>query len=65
MNVFIDTQDMEERYGEQLYQDYLVELNKELQTRINKAIEYIGNKNIGVPRKTREKVIKILKGGNE
>ena len=26
--IFIDTQDMEERYGEQLYQDYLVEQNK-------------------------------------
>lgn len=28
--IFIDTQDMEERYGEQLYQDYLVEQNKDL-----------------------------------
>ena len=40
MNIFIDTQDMKERYGEQLYQDYLVEQNKNLQQRINKAIEY-------------------------
>ena len=39
--VFIDTQDMEERYGEQLYQDYLVEQNKDLQERISKAMEYI------------------------
>ena len=30
--------------------------------KISKAIEYIGNKNIGVPRKTREKAIKILRG---
>ena len=28
--MFIDTQDMEERYGEQLYQDYLEEENKQL-----------------------------------
>ena len=28
--IFIDTQDIEERYGEQLYQDYLVEQNKDL-----------------------------------
>ena len=41
MNIFIDTEDMEERYGEQLYQDYLVEQNKDLQQRIDKAIEYI------------------------
>ena len=32
--------------------------------RISRAIEYIGNKNIGVPRKTREKAIAIL-GGKE
>lgn len=36
----------------------------DLQQRISKAIEYIGNKNIGVPRKTREKAIAIL-GGKE
>ena len=42
--IFIDTQDMEERYGEQLYQDYLVEQNKDLQQRIDKATEYIKNK---------------------
>lgn len=33
-----------------------------LNERINKAIEYIGNGNLGIPRKTREKFIKILKG---
>ena len=44
MNIFIDTQDMEERYGEQLYQDYLVEQNKDLQERIDKAKEYIENR---------------------
>lgn len=34
----------------------------DLQQRITRAIEYIGNKNIGVPKKTREKAIKILRG---
>lgn len=33
-----------------------------LNGRINKAIEYIGNGNLGIPKKTREKFIKILKG---
>ena len=48
MNIFIDTQDMEERYGEQLYQDYLVEQNKNLQQenkqlkeRLNNIKEYV------------------------
>lgn len=36
--------------------------NDKLRKRISKAIEYIGNGNIGIPRKTREKFIKILKG---
>lgn len=35
---------------------------KDLLKRIDKAIEYIGNGNIGIPRKTRNKFIKILKG---
>lgn len=43
MNIFIDTEDMEERYGEQLYQDYLVEQNKDLQQRIDKALTKIDN----------------------
>ena len=29
--IFIDTQDMVERYGEELYQEYLEKANKELQ----------------------------------
>jgi hypothetical protein len=40
----------------QIYRD------NEAQRRINRAIEYIGNKNIGIPRKTRDKAIKILGG---
>ena len=39
--IFIDTEDMEERYAEGLYMDYLKEENKHLKDRINKAIEYI------------------------
>ena len=38
------------------------EKNRELKARIEKAIEYIGNGNLGIPRKTRDKFIKILKG---
>lgn len=33
--VFIDTQDMEERYGEHLYQEYLEKANKELKEKVN------------------------------
>lgn len=42
----------------------LLQINRDnkAQRRINRAIEYIGNKNIGIPRKTREKAIKILRG---
>ena len=41
----------------------LLQINRDnkAQRRINRAIEYIGNKNIGIPKKTREKAIKILK----
>lgn len=35
---------------------------KVLKKRIDNAIEYIGNGNLGIPRKTRDKFIKILKG---
>ena len=37
--IFIDTQDMEERYGEGLYMDYLKEENQKLKDRITNAIE--------------------------
>jgi len=41
MNIFIDTQDMEERYGEELYKEYLENQNKEMKEKIDKTIEYI------------------------
>lgn len=37
-------------------------LYEQSEQRITRAIEYIGNKNIGISRKTREKAIKILRG---
>lgn len=36
--VFIDTQDMEERYGEELYKEYLEKENKRLNNIINEAL---------------------------
>ena len=43
--IFIDTQDMEERYAEELYQDYLEEENKKYKTQQKKFIKYM-NKTI-------------------
>lgn len=43
MNIFLDTQDMEERYGEELYKEYLENENKQLKERIDKAIEFLHN----------------------
>ena len=39
--IFIDTKDIEERYGEQLYQDYLVEQNKDLKQENKELKEHI------------------------
>lgn len=39
--IFIDTQDMEERYAEGLYQEYLEEENKKYKKVIDKAIKCI------------------------
>lgn len=39
--IFIDTMDMEERYGQELYEDYLKEQLENYKSRIDKAIEYI------------------------
>lgn len=41
MNIFIDTEDMEERHTEQLYQEYLEKENKELHNKIDKAVKRI------------------------
>lgn len=43
----------------------LVRQNKNYKSRNEKAIEYIGNGNIGIPRKTRDKFISILKGDDK
>ena len=60
--IFIDTEDMEERYAEGLYMDYLKEENKQLRDRIDKAIE-IAKANHGSCMWC-ESVEEILKGGN-
>ena len=39
--IFIDTQDMEERYGEELYKEYLEKQVKDYKSRIEKAVEYV------------------------
>lgn len=39
--IFIDTQDMEERYAEGLYQDFLKEENKQLKDNWNKLKEWL------------------------
>lgn len=62
--IFIDTQDMEERYGEQLYQEYLEKENKELKSVLNEVIEYILEKcpHSAVFRNERiDKIYEILK----
>ena len=39
MNIFVDTQDIEERYGEELYKEYLENENKQLKELCNKYEE--------------------------
>ena len=39
--IFIDTQDIEERYAEGLYQDYLEEENKKYKNQQKKFVEYL------------------------
>lgn len=41
--IFIDTQDMEERYAEGLYQDYLEEENKKYKNQQKEFINYLEN----------------------
>ena len=70
MNIFIDTQDMEERYAEELYKEYLENENKQLKDRIEKAIEHLifcyDNYYFTSQDEDRDylyKAIEILKGG--
>jgi len=44
--ILIDESDIEERYKKGLYEDYLKEKINNLQQRIDKAIEYIENKEV-------------------
>ena len=41
--IFIDTQDIEERYAEGLYQDYLEEENKKYKNQQKEFIEYLNS----------------------
>ena len=41
--IFIDTQDIEERYAEGLYQDYLEEENKKYKNQQKEFIEWLTN----------------------
>lgn len=47
--IFIDTQDMEERYGEELYKEYLENENHQLKDRIEKATKLIKDKTKIIP----------------
>jgi len=62
-NKFIENRKLKLKI-EQLQEDLDAEksTSSNLARIIVKAIEYIGNGNLGIPRKTREKFIKILKG---
>lgn len=44
--IFIDTQDMEERYGEELYKEYLEKENNQLKEVIEEARKWINNHTI-------------------
>jgi hypothetical protein len=44
--IFIDTEDMEERYGEELYKEYLEKQVKDYKSRIEKAIPMLKELNI-------------------
>ena len=42
--IFIDTQDMEERYAEELYQDFLKEENKQIKKQLEEINKLKGEK---------------------
>ena len=71
--IFIDTMDMEERYGQELYQDYLKEQLEDYKQRNEKAIEIYEKrttceykkKRFMEDKNTSDLMYDILKGGNK
>lgn len=63
VQIFCDSS-IEERYGEELYQDYLEKQNKDLQQRVDKAIEYLNEATIDQSSMLhyRNCLLEILKG---
>lgn len=59
--IFIDTEDMEERYAEGLYMDYLKEENQQLRTIISELEKWLKKE---VAYKEVEKKLQELKGDN-
>ncbi len=47
MNIFIDTQDMEERYGEELYKEYLEKQNQQLKSTLEEIKKLVESYNLG------------------
>ena len=67
--IFIDTEDMEERYGRELYEDYLKEQVKNYKSRCKKANEYVNKMWLAkltpdIVSKTKGDLLNILKGEN-
>lgn len=58
--IFIDTQDMEERYGEELYKDYLKEQLEDYKSRCEKAVKYIDTNFCIENRRDLKEVVNIL-----
>ena len=46
INIFIDTEDMEERYGEEIYKEYLEKENKRLNNIINSLEKWLKENNL-------------------
>ena len=72
MNIFIDAEDMEERYGEELYKEYLERENKELKQKVEYYENFEINKTIDKIRiennkrfKEQQEELEFLKQANE
>lgn len=65
MNIFIDTEDMEERYGEELYKEYLERENKELKQKVEYYENFEINKTIDKIRIENNKRFKEQQEENE